>query len=369
MTTEFTGNINHQSIPSRKLDFGRRVRTITISDLHDYTNDPERANRLAEALKRENPDFIFVAGDIFHGSFVKGLFSKKTEWDGSQTLESFRKFIANISEAAPVFVTWGNHDLRKMTPENENERISNLRRLEDVRPGQVYPLYNDRVFVNGMEIIGYVPSFELMEGPKGEGLRIQLHGIAHHKFIEEYEAKGVKFQNPDALTTYLGHDPHLIAADETGIGLKGLSVCDFFITGHLHDGYKPVLASLGLGNIEGLQYDRGFTEQGVILDKDGNKIHRSFIWGKTNLCRGIVYIDDNAQQKLLQMPDGKFYKNMATGLNRQIWNPILEEEARNQILNDKLHFMLISEGVAPAFAPKEKYATINVVDFEGKKTR
>ena len=358
----FKGAIINSTIESKKIREGEKLRTVIIADLHGYTNDLEKARRLAEAIKLQNPDFIFIAGDIYSGG---------TPWEGGKKLENFQRFIDIISEAAPVFITWGNHDLRKMNDENRDLRIRNLRNLEKIRSGQVYPLYNDKVIVNGMEIVGFVPSFELMEGSKLEGLPIQIHGIAHDGFIKEYEEKGVKFEHPELFTTYLGHDPHLICVSENGIGLGSLEVCDFFITGHLHDGYKPVLKAIGLGGLKSLELDNGWVEQPSVVDKDGKKMKKS-IWppffGKTNLCRGIVYFDNNAQQHIWESPTQEYYKNVASGDNTQIWFPVSTEEARKEILDKGLHYMIISEGVAPGFAPKEELATINVVDFTGAKS-
>ena len=358
----FHGTITKQVVNSKKLNFGKIIRTLTISDLHSYTTDVRKAARLAEVIKSQNPDIIFIAGDLYSGG---------TPWEGGEKLNRFKAFIQNISEACPVCITWGNHDIRDINDINKETRISNLRRLEEVRPGSIYPLYNENVFINGMEIVGYVPRFELMED---EGLKIQLHGIAHDEFIKDYERDGVKFQNkPGYLNVYLGHDPHLIAASENGIGLEDLSVCDFFITGHLHNGYKPLFEPIekmkklftGSG-FKGFELDMGYTEQQTgIVDKDNNMIPGSKkLWiGPTNLCRGIVYIDNDAQQKFLQMPDGKFYINMTTEINKQVWKPTIEETARKEILDNNLHFMLISEGIAPSFLPREKLATMNVVDI------
>lgn len=355
---KFSGRITEAIVESEKVLPSRRMCTVTIADLHGYTNDEAKSRKLAEAIKLQNPDFIFIAGDLFNGG---------APWEGGEKLTKLRKFIEIISEASPAFITWGNHDLRKTTAINSEMRIRKLRELENIRPGTVYPLYNDRVIVNGMEIIGYVPSFGLMEGEKLEGLPIQIHGIAHDKFIQEFASRSVKFEHPELVTTYLGHDPHLIAASENGVGLGDLQVCDFFITGHLHDGYKPVLEALGLGGLESLELDCGWVEQPTLVDKNGKKIKKPFwppFFGRTNLCRGIVYFDSEAQQKILQTQDGKFYKNMAIGANRQIWSPVSEETARAIVLVSKLHFMLISEGIAPGFAPKEELATINVVDIK-----
>ena len=358
-TSNFRGIITNSTIGSTKLEEGEKKRAVIIADLHGYTNDLEKARRLAEAIKLENPDYIFIAGDIFNGGLP---------WEGGEKLIYFQKFIDILSEVAPVFITWGNHDLRKMNESNRELRIKNLRNLENIRGGMVYPLYNDEVVVNGMDIVGYVPSFGLMEGEKLEGIPIQIHGIAHDKFIQEYEENGAKFTHPELVTTYLGHDPHLIAASENGIGLGSLQVCDFFVTGHLHDGYKPVLNRVGLGKLKSFEFDGGWVEQPTLVDKNGQKIQKP-IWppffGKTNLCRGIVYFDDDAQQVLWQSPNGEYYQNEALGDNEQIWVPLPKEDATYIIINEKLHYMIISEGIAPGFFPKEELATINVVDLKG----
>ena len=356
---EFKGNITHATIDTPKLEEMRFVRAICIADLHGYTNNEEKAKRLAKAIKDKAPDYIFIAGDIFHNA---------SAWDGGERLKRFKKFIEILSEAAPVFITWGNHDLRGMTSNNKDTRIRNLMALEDVRKGMVYPLYNDSVVVDNMEIVGFVPSFELMEGSKLEGLPIQIHGIAHDRFIEEYEASGARFTHPELIATFLGHDPHLIAASENGIGLESLSQCDFFVTGHLHDGYRPVLKAIGLGNLSSFQYDCGWVEQPTLVDKDGNKISKPFwppFYGKTNLCRGIVYFDDDAQQKVWQSPEGNFYVNLAEQPNEQIWVAILEDSARRIINENGLHAMLISEGINPGFFRQESLSTINTIDFQG----
>ena len=365
----FKGIITKQVVSSKKLNYGNVIRTLTISDLHGYTNDFVRASRLALAIKGEEPDIVFIAGDLYNGGIP---------WDGGVKLEQFRSFIQNISEVAPICITWGNHDLRGLNSQNIDIRLKNLRCLENVRPGKVFPLYNDRVIVNDMEIVGYVPRFNLMEEP--HGLQTQLHGIAHDEYIRDYHEEGVKFENKSGIVNVcLVHDPHLIAASENGIGLEDLSVCDFFVTGHLHDGYrhllrpidkiKKVLTNKGLNSLE---LDKGFTERmSGHVDRTGVYIKGSKkLWlGSTNLCRGIVYIDDAAQQKFLQMADGNYYKNESERFNVQVWQPVLEETAKQEIIDNNLHFMLISEGIAPSFFPKEKLATMNVVDIENKLVR
>ena len=363
---DFKGKISKQVVDSNKIDSNKNIRTLTISDLHNYMNNEERANRLAITIKEEEPDIIFLAGDLLDdGKF----------WDGGDDLKELKKFIQNISEAAPVCLTMGNHDVRGLNPNNKDERLNNFKKLDSIRSGEVFPLYNDKVIVNGMEVIGYVPRLELVEL---EGEMKQIHGLAHDEFIKDYQEYGIKFENrKDTINVYLGHDPHLIAASENGIGLKDLSVCDFFVTGHLHDGYKFLFMPIdqikclitGKG-LKALELDNGFTEQDAgLVDKKGNYIMGSkrLRLGPTNLCRGIIYIDNNAQQKYLQLSNGKFYKNASHELNVQIWISTNEALARKEILNNNLHFMLISEGIRPGLFPRERLATMNVIDIKGNK--
>ena len=364
----FKGKIIKQTVDSNKLNSNKTIRTLTISDLHNYTNSTSRLIRLAEAIKEEEPDIILFAGDLLDD----GRF-----WGGGKTLDKFKMFVQNVSEVAPVCLTMGNHDIRGMNLTNKNIRLDNFKRLENERPGNIFPLFNDKIIVNGMEVVGYVPKLELVER---EGARMQIHGLAHDRFIQDYKEEGIKFENRnETLNIYLGHDPHLIGASENGVGLEDFSVCDFFVTGHLHDGYKflfmpidkikRVITGKGLGYLE---LDKGFTEQDAgLVDKAGNFIigSKRLRLGPTNLCRGIIYIDNNSEQKFLQMPDGKFYKNNANELNVQIWIPIDEIIAREEILNNNLHFMLISEGIKPGLFSNERFATMNIIDIKGNENK
>ena len=373
---DFNGNVVERSVDSKKLSFGKNIRTLTISDLHGYACNSKKAERLAKVIKDKKPSVIFIAGDIF---------KRGSSWEGGFRLKQFREFIQNLSEAAPVCITWGSQDVSGMIEETRDERLKNFHKLETARPGRVFPLYNDKVFVNGMEIIGFVPKFELMDGIS---LRAQINGDAHDKFIEDYNNNGIKFENePGVINVYLGHNPHLIASSEDGVGLGDLSVCDFFVTGHLHDGYKAVLEFLDsmkkkfslrhkgfktLNLENSFNLDQGWIYQPSSIANDYKKISRNnipFFDGPINLCRGIVYIDDNAQQRFLQTADGSFFENDAMEENEQEWKKVTKVKARETILNDNLHFMLISEGIAPAFIKKEAYATIDIVDIKRPKVK
>lgn len=328
-------NLIKYIIPSYKLVKGEDKKVILIADLHDYTKSKTKSEALGEAIKSREPDHIVIAGDNIQGS----------KWESERAIGDFARFIDDVSEAAPVFISQGNHDLVGINSSNKNIRMNNFKSLENVRPGKVYPLVNDKVFIDGFEIIGYTPSHQII-GKQS----IQEHGLAHDMFIREYAENGV---NPDRdderIVEFVGHNPYLIAQSENGIGLEELVPVDVFLTGHVHNGYRRSSTT----NKDPDRYlDKGYVEKAYTLDKDGvldtGSINPLF-FGKTNLCRGVVYIDDNSQKRILQLSNNHFYVNSTDETNKEIWTPIMEEDARNIILNKKLHALIITGGIRKFF--------------------
>lgn len=320
---DFKGNIIKNTIYNKKIN----SKIIVLADIHGYTSNNKLLMRLVKAIKELKPDIILIAGDIFNNGKA---------WEGGPKLLRFRDFLSHLSLICPVCITLGNHDLRGMNKNNKELRLRKFYDLKKLNLNRIYPLYNDKVKVNNIEILGYDPRFELMEE---EGLKTQIYGLTHGEFIKDYDKKGVKFLNDNSLKIYLGHAPHLIGISESNIGLGDLSSCDFFVTG------QPT----------------------CILTHDGKKINRLFspIYGKTNLCQGIVYIDNSAQQKVLDIYN-KFYVNESNELNIQKWKLIDEIKGREIALNNSLHPMLISKGLNPTFLKREKFVNINYIEFINK---
>lgn len=96
----FMGTINRCVVESKKIKTNSRIRTLTISDIHGYTNNKNKTISLVNAIRLEKLDIIFIAGDIFNRS--KNWFSKIK-------VNRFRNFINNISNIAPVCITLGNN--------------------------------------------------------------------------------------------------------------------------------------------------------------------------------------------------------------------------------------------------------------------
>ena len=364
---EFQGKFVNSMIETNKLDAGKKVRVVFIADFHGYTNNPERARRYAEAIKAQNPDFVLIGGDLFNSG---------SPWEGGNKYENLKEFLRILGEQCPVFITLGNHDLRGLNPKNHDKRRDNFKALADIK--NVYPLYNESVVVNGMEFMGCVAPFEMVEGKYLRGLSRQKHGLAHDEFIPYYNEHGAKFQHPELLTHYLGHAPHLINVSENGIGLGDLVVCDIFWDAHLHNGYYDLIKLLKLDNLkffkEIFEYDGGLVERWCFRDKNGKIIWSTifpvFFFGKSEKCRGNFYFGDNAQNMFFRSPDGTYYLNMSTEPNVHDWIPINRMESALKMIDQyELHAQVISEGVEPLLVPSESMVTSNVVDIVGREKK
>ncbi|MBQ1812928.1 MAG: metallophosphoesterase [Bacilli bacterium] len=360
---KFNGRVIESVVYTRKLNFGQQIKTLTISDMHGYTNRDGRTEKLIDAIREQKPDVIFIPGDVFSGGKV---------WEGGNKLEKFKKFVANISKIAPVVLTWGNHDLRGMNDSNGKIRLDNFHELSTLNPGRVFPLYNEKILLPNMEIVGVVPELLTMEFA---GMADQINGRARDYVINTYDEKiDVDIEHkPGMLTVALLHNPHLVTTSAKGTTLGKLVAVDLFISGHLHDGYfalfntfnkiKKALTGKGFKVFE---YDCGLVEQVYGLnDKDDNKIKGFRILGKTNRCRGNIYIDDYSQAKILEVY-GEFYRNIATEINEEEWEPISKKEAVKEYIEKEYHCTLISEGLYPNFflpIHTGKMDTINVVIY------
>ena len=316
-------------VPSKKLDWGTEKRVILIADIHDYTKYREKADALAKAIKSRKPSHVVVAGDNIQGK----------KWEKDESIRSFKRFLDNVSEVSPALVSQGNHDLVGINSSNVNERIRNFKSLE--HGGRVHALVNDRVFIDGFEIIGYTPTPGIISSNSE-----RESGIAHDKFIREYHERGVKPVKSDRIIEFVGHNPHLIARSANGVGLEDLVPVDVFLTGHLHNGYRK---SDTIKANPDKYLDRGYVERGVYKNPDGSIGGISPAFALTDLCRGVVYVDNRAQQRYLQLRNNHFYINRSSADNEQVWIPVKEEDARNAIINKGLHALVITGGIRKFF--------------------
>lgn len=124
-----------------------QTKIIFLSDLHNTEYGKEN-DRLLEAIKRENPDYIFIGGDMLVAragvSFLPAL-----------------SFVKKLAERYPVYYANGNHEYRlKIYPEQYGENVYEdyVNALKDA--GVIYLCnetakirrQNQEIIVSGLEI-------------------------------------------------------------------------------------------------------------------------------------------------------------------------------------------------------------------------
>ena len=88
----------------------RKTRIAFISDIHNYCDDEQRADKLKSAIREASPELILLGGDIV--SRIKGR--KKTP-----ELDKVSRIIAELAAEYPLIYAEGNHETsrRKKYPE------------------------------------------------------------------------------------------------------------------------------------------------------------------------------------------------------------------------------------------------------------
>lgn len=318
---------------SKKLKNNESIKVILIADLHEYFKNKKKASELIDAIKEENPHHIIIAGDIMQGK----------KWESEKKVLPFVEFLKSISEVAPVFISQGNHDLVNVVGEVRNK---SFKKLENINPGRIYVLINDVVEYDGFKILGYTPETKNIVND----LDIQEHGIAHDIFIKEYQEYGIKINKQNKLITeFVGHNPFLIARSENNIGLGDLKYVNTFYAGHLHNGYRR--SSTISKNPDKYLYN-GYVEQPYSVDKNRKIIKKSikpYMYSKTILCRGTIYIDDNSNRKILQLRNNNFYFNNSNKNTKDSWKKISLSKAKLMIEENNLHALVITGGIRKFF--------------------
>ncbi|HWG20807.1 MAG TPA: metallophosphoesterase [Terracidiphilus sp.] len=198
LITAIYGLVNARNIRKRRLTItlpnlpsSWRGRTaLLVSDLHlGNVNGAGFARRIARLAQRLRPDLIFIAGDLYDG-----------------TRADPHRLAAPLFELAPplgTFFSGGNH-----------EEFGDAASYEaTLRDGGIQVLHNERVDVEGVQIIG-VPYADTTHPPH------------FRSFLDNLSL------DPDAPSILLNHVPSRLAmVEQAGVSLQ--------LSGHTHGGQVP----------------------------------------------------------------------------------------------------------------------------------
>lgn len=116
-------------ITSEKAD-AENTRIVMLSDLHGRCYGEENAD-LLQMMREENPDYIFLAGDIITSS-------------QNPDLDSLEKTLKALGGIAPVFYSPGNHE---KALKRQSEEFAAL--ISQLKEGRVCYLENERLDLHG----------------------------------------------------------------------------------------------------------------------------------------------------------------------------------------------------------------------------
>ena len=198
-------------ILNKKYDLGNGLnkKIVLISDMHYYSKkDIIRLNYVLDNIKKINPDYICISGDILDKSNVLDFY----------LLIQWLKKLSNITK---VIATLGNHEFynnkRKKIYRLNHKYINQIKKIQNL-----YLLNNENKIIDNINFIGLVLPIE--------------HYMLSYEKEEEFKSyiKTIETDNKH-YNVLLCHSPVNISKKEI---LSKINV-DLVLCGHMHGGLVP----------------------------------------------------------------------------------------------------------------------------------
>lgn len=212
-----TFQVTHYQITSKKLDnWKTEKRIVLLCDLHNkvYGEDNEV---LLDAIRKQNPDLILIAGDMLIGKF----------WSSPQPAIDFVK---QLPEICPVYYGNGNHEQRmKEDPEEYFDAYAKYKK-ELSRSGVVF-LENIKDIIVLDDVLLAI-----------SGLEIPMY------YYEKFADHVPKLTVVEKLLGEADQSKYQIVISHNPIFLKTLRQwgADLIVSGHLHGG---IIRIPGIGGL------------------------------------------------------------------------------------------------------------------------
>lgn len=167
---------------------------VQLSDYHNHGGRYE--DRLMDKVREQNPDFIFLTGDIADA--------------GLTDIDAANSFLKKVSKIAPCYLVWGNHD-QAISVDDRNKMIE---------------CCNE----NGIKLL----EDEVVELERN-GDKIQLAGTSDYLFSDNVEEMWRSYPIENEFTIWLHHYPEDFNEIVDTSRLKGKQA-DLVFSGHAHGG-------------------------------------------------------------------------------------------------------------------------------------
>lgn len=193
---------------------------IHISDIHFNTDTSlSKLNKLTTEIKKNNPDYIMISGDLIdEPKIIKNKYK----------IKELLQFLSNLSEITKIFISLGNHDI--FSPED----LKFFNKLNELK--NIYILDNDCykdefIYISGITL----PNNYYYNITHEESSEVLVkHLTNNRKLISKLPRELPK--------VILIHSPIKLTNKEV---LNKLKEYDLILSGHTHNGMVPgILKSL-----------------------------------------------------------------------------------------------------------------------------
>lgn len=222
-------------ITSEKLKFKNgKHKFILLADLHNHIYGKNN-KRLIQAIHKQNPEFIIVAGDL--------LIAKP-----GYRLDIALDFMKELSKTYPIYYGNGNHEYRlRIYPEKYGTMYEEY--TEKIKKMGIHLLENkkERIFIDGAEISIF-------------GLEIDkkfYHRFSYHNFKKDYMEELLGRTSNSEFNLLIAHNPSFFHEYEKW-------GADLTCSGHVHGGVMrlPVLGGVISPQLRFFpEYDGGIFER------------------------------------------------------------------------------------------------------------
>ncbi len=205
-----TFKVTHYNINSSKLNNIKDKKIILLSDLHNcrYGTNNEK---LLNAIKKEAPDLILVAGDMLVGK-------------AGDSAEVAIEFMKELSKIAETYYANGNHEQRM----KEQPEIY----------GNIYQEYKNALVKNGIHILENEKAQVILDGAEIDIFGLEIPSRCYRKFQKitfptECMEKNLGKANLSRYQILIAHNP-IFAEEYVKWG------ADLIVSGHLHGGVARI---------------------------------------------------------------------------------------------------------------------------------
>lgn len=187
---------------------------IHISDIHFNTDTSlSKLNKLTTEIKKNNPDYIMISGDLIdEPKIIKNKYK----------IKELLQFLSNLSEITKIFISLGNHDI--FSPED----LKFFNKLNELK--NIYILDNDCykdefIYISGLTL----PNNYYYNITHEESSEVLVkHLTNNRKLISKLPRELPK--------VILIHSPIKLTNKEV---LNKLKEYDLILSGHTHNGMVP----------------------------------------------------------------------------------------------------------------------------------